>query len=312
LLVVAIFLLGCLLLYAGAEWLVRGAAAVAETLGIPKAVIGLTLVAFGTSAPELFVNLIAASRGHTDFALSNVSGSNLANMCVGFGICGLIAVLRIRRDFFGPDMVLQCFAAMVIVALLLVPGMYEVPLWSVFPLLGLLLIYIVSLTRRSQILDSASGSRRRAALGFGLVVLGSACLYAGGESVLFASLKIAHRLGISDSLIGLTIVAAGTSVPDISASIVAARRGEESIAVGNLLGSNISNVLVVLNGTFLVAQKDLTACPSVLMDYSVLGGLSFVFLLFGQREKGISRSLSLFLLLAYFAYMALRVYLEVR
>jgi cation:H+ antiporter len=311
LLVVAVFLLGCALLYVGAEWLVRGAASVAEALGIPKAVIGLTLVAFGTSAPELFVNLIAAWREHTDFALSNVSGSNLANMCVGFGICGLIARLRIRRDFFGPDMILQWFGAMVIVALLLVPALYEVPFWSVFPLLGLLLVYFVSLTRRSQILDSATGCRRTAALGFLLALLGGACLYAGGEAVLHAALEIAESLGISDALIGLTIVAAGTSIPDISASIVAARKGEESIAVGNLLGSNISNILVVLSGTFLVAQKDLIASPSILMDYGVLGGLSFIFLVFGQRENGIPRLLSLFLLFSYFAYMVLRVFLEV-
>ncbi|MFV1966277.1 MAG: sodium:calcium antiporter [Pirellulaceae bacterium] len=308
--VVPIFLAGCVLLYQGAEWLVRGAAAVADSLGIPKAVVGLTLVAFGTSAPELFVNLIAASQGHTDFALSNVSGSNLANLCVGFGICGLVTRVRIRRDFFAPDLLLQWIAVVLVVVLLLVPVLYHVPLWGVLPLAGLLVIYFISLTRRSQVLDSASGCRRTAALGFGLALLGGVCLYAGGEAVLYASLEIAHTMGISDALIGFTIVAVGTSIPDISASIIAVRKGEESIAVGNLLGSNISNVLVVLSGTLVVARRDLAANGSILMDYGVLCVLSLIFLIFGHRQQGVSKVLALFLLFCYLGYMAQRIYFE--
>jgi len=307
---VLIFLVGCGLLYLGANWLVRGAASVADSLGIPKAVIGLTLVAFGTSAPELFVNLIAASRGHTEFALSNISGSNLANLCVGFGICGLIARIRIRRDFFTPDLMLQWASVTLIVALLAAPPLYDLPFWSAYPLVGLLLIYFVSLTRRSQILDSATGCRRTAVLGFALSILGGACLYGGGEAVLHASLQIADWLDISESLIGLTIVAAGTSIPDITASIVAARKGENSIAVGNLLGSNISNVLVVLNGTVLIARQDLAAEQPILIDYAVLCFISLVFLVFCYRQQAIAKLLALFMLACYIGYMAYRIWLE--
>jgi cation:H+ antiporter len=308
LIVVPVFLVGCVLLYLGANWLVRGAAAVADSLGIPKAVIGLTLVAFGTSAPELFVNLIAAWRGETDLALSNISGSNLANLCVGFGICGLISRIRIRRDLFAPDLVLQSLSVIVIVALLLVPPLLHLPLWSVFPLIGLLLVYFVSLTRRSQILDSATGCRRTAAVGFAFSILGGACLYGGGEAVLYAAIEIAELIHISEALIGLTIVAAGTSIPDITASIVAARKGEDSIAVGNLLGSNISNVLVVLNGTVLVARKGLVAEDSnILIDYAVLCVLLLVFLVFCHRQQRISKILALFMLICYIGYMAQRI-----
>jgi cation:H+ antiporter len=315
---------GCVLLYFGADWLVRGASTIADALGAPKAVIGLTLVAFGTSAPEMFVNLLAGYQGETGFALSNVSGSNLTNICVGFGLCGLLGGVAIKWSTFRADFVVLVLSAGMIAGFLLIfRADPRLPFWTTVPLLGVLTIYLISLGRRGvagpERVPPAETSAASLWLQVGLVLLGVAALYGGGKLVLASAISIAQRFHVDPALIGLTIVAAGTSVPDTIASVIAARRQEHEIAVGNLLGSNISNVLVVLSGTLLASRLGgkpaaspgvLLASGDILVDYVMVCVVSLALIAVAATMQRVRRPAGIALLVFYFGYMTYRVIVE--
>ncbi|NIP84560.1 MAG: hypothetical protein GTO03_02990, partial [Planctomycetales bacterium] len=282
------------------------------------------LVAFGTSAPEMFVNLLAGYHGETGFALSNVSGSNLTNICVGFGLCGLLGGVAIKWSTFRTDGAVLVLSAGMITAILLLHGSPpHVPFWATAPLLGFLLIYLISLLRRGVIgPEQPAGPDTSAAAMLGYVALllaGTVALYGGGQLVLDSAVAVAQQFHVDPALIGLTIVAAGTSVPDTVASLIAARRGEHEIAVGNLLGSNISNVLVVLSGTLLASRLGgkpadgpgvLMASPDILLDYVMVCGVSLAFVVLAVTSQHVRRPAGLAMLVFYGAYMSYRVILE--
>lgn len=323
---------GCILLYAGATWLVRGASEIAVALKIPKAIVGLSLVAFGTSAPELIVNLIAAYQGQTGFALSNVSGSNLTNLCVGFGLCGVISGLLIHWRTFFYDLwalVLSALAPLVIMLIMLLDdGSPRLPSWSILPLGAGLAAYLFTLLRRFKDLkpnDEPAEAARSLVLSGGLFLLGALTLYFGGHLVLEGAVAFAAQFNIDTSLVGLTIVAAGTSIPDAIASIVAARRGEHDIAVGNLLGSNIANILLVITGTLLaslaaggqitdpaqpIVPGALIADQKIVLDYAMIVVASVIFCAIAIRWGRITRTGGLLMIASYLGYMGLRIYLE--
>ena len=318
---------GCVLLYWGAIWLVQGASEIALNLHISKAIIGLSLVAFGTSAPELIVNLIAAYQGQTGFALTNVSGSNLTNLLVGFGLCGVITGLLIHWRSFLYDLSALVISALIpvgIMLLMLLQGKEpHLPFWSVLPLVAGLAAYLFTLARRgmrTEPKDTDGKPSRPIAISVILFLLGAITLYGGGQFVLDAAVQIAKHFQIDASLVGLTLVAAGTSIPDAIASIVAARRGEHDIAVGNLLGSNIANILAVITGTLLasrVSQSEiqlaagtLKASHSILIDYVMIVAASLVFFGIAVRWGRITRVSGLVMIAVYLCYMGLRVYFE--
>jgi cation:H+ antiporter len=324
---IAFFLAGCVLLYFGAEWLVRGAAAIAESLGIPKTIVGLTLVAFGTSAPELFFNVIAGFRGETGIALANVSGSNLTNICVGFGLCGIISGVYVRWSEFREDCITLIASAAFILAMLMFFETPHVPMWAIAPLFVMMAMYLLSLRRRTK--DEYTGRDADMPLARMVIELafffgGTLALACGGWLVLESAIKIAEVLQLSKELIGLTIVAAGTSIPDTVASVVAARRGEHEIAVGNLLGSNISNVLVVLTGTTLAGWTSgkpvvfddtipfpagtLVGSTDIVVDYVAVCIVSLLFIGMAAFAGRVRRPAAVILLLLYFGYMGVRVF----
>lgn len=300
------FLAGCVLLYAGAHWLVRGAATVAEIMGIPKSVVGLTLVALGTSAPEMVVNFLAALNGHTEFALSNVSGSNLANLCVGFGLCALFGPVLVRRREFYLDSFFLFLTPLLVLSLFYVGG-DKLPLAGALPLTIVLAVYLLTLLGRTGFSEVDETVKRSGFTGPALFLLGAVCLYAGGELILRASLEAAKLLNVSEAIVGLTIVAAGTSIPDIAASVIACRRGEYAIAVGNLVGSNISNIVVVLNGTILVSQGSLPTTRQINGDYAMVLLASFLFWAVGTYKECLPRWMALGMLAGYALYLILRI-----
>ena len=299
---------GFVALYYGAEWLVRGATRIAANLEISKVVVGIVLVAFGTSSPELFVNLIAAYKGRTGFVLSNVAGSNLTNLCIGFGVSGFLVNLVVDKKKFWIDLVY--FSVGPLFVLLLMALVKGLPLWSTGLLLVIFATYFIFIKGRLRSQEEA-GQKGKLFGGFFLFFLGCGILYGGGELIVRSAVSIGKLWGISDTILGLTIVAFGTSVPDVMASVVAARRGENSIAVGNLLGSNIFNVLFVLSGTLLVSWQGLLVDQKTLLDYAVVSISSLAFfgwVLFSQRISRISGSI---LILAYILYMLYRVLSDV-
>lgn len=309
LLAIILLCVGFVCLYYGAKWLVDGACSVAVSLNLSKVVVGVALVAFGTSAPELFVNLIAAFRGHSGIALSNISGSNLTNICVGFGICAIVGSLEIHFKKFWFDMIFFVSAPIVILFFLCVyPGGY-LPFYGSFFLIGLFFVYVISIRKRLYETEAEieSGVKPGASRGFFVFLGGVVTLYLGGEFVLRNALAIGRVLEVSEPVLGLTIVAVGTSLPDVMASIIAIRRNELSIAVGNLLGSNVFNILLVLGVTLMASGSDLSARGIIVVDYVMVLVVSLLFAALGCMLTRIRPLMGALMLVIYLIYITLRV-----
>jgi cation:H+ antiporter len=302
-----LLLVGLAVLYFGAEWLITGASDVASHLRLSKSFVGLTLVALGTSAPELFVNLIAASRDHTDFALANVAGSNLTNVCLGFGTSAIMAEFLVLRRSFATDVIFFVLAPCVVLGSFLCTGGQTLSLW-VLAVFGLLLaIYLVSLARRREAAEAEQPRYETLLRPVVLLLLGVAALYIGGECTVQSTILLSRSLGIAESLIGLTVVAAGTSIPDVFATIVALRRKEYEIGIGNIFGSNISNVFIVLGGTIIVAGHSLQADPAIVIDYGAVCLLSLAFAVGVLAAQRVTRSAGTAMLLFFLLYFGLRI-----
>ncbi len=264
---------GTLCLYLGAEWLVRGAARGGRALGVSNLIIGLTIVSLGTSLPELVVSVVSALQGSPDLALGNVVGSNLANVGLILGLVALIrpvrvSLLAIRRDI--PLMLL-----ITVVTYPLIRDL-EVGRGDGMILLGLLVAYLYYLARISRRKEApppalhgtpgppvseGAGRARPLLRNGGLVVVGSGLLFLGGRAIVLGSVTLGQELGISELVLGLSVVAVGTSLPELATSLVAALRGNAAIAVGNVVGSNIFNLALVLGLTSVI--HPLSVSPAV-------------------------------------------------
>jgi len=250
---------GFALLIVGAEGLVRGASRLAGAAGISPLVIGLTVVAYGTSAPELAISLLSAVRGSADLAVGNVVGSNIFNVLFILGLAALIAPLVVKQQIVRLDVPVMIVVSLVVWALAGDGGIGRLE--------GLLLVagavaYTVFLIRGSrretkevreeydrEFGAAARPSGRRIGKDVLIALVGLVLLVAGAQALVTAAVDVARRLGVSELVIGLTIVAAGTSLPEVATSVLATIRGERDIAVGNIVGSNIFNLLTVLGGT---------------------------------------------------------------
>lgn len=239
--------LGLALLTAGADLLVRGATAIATRLGVGQLVVGLTVVAFGTSAPELAVSVKSALAGQGGIAIGNVVGSNIFNVAAILGISAMICPLAVNLKVVRQDMPICLFASALFVLLLTVGG--DLVRWEGLLLLAGLAAYLVLSFRSGRELppDAEQAGPGPLGMGFvpaGLLVLFGLVLLVGGARVFVDNAtSLARRFGIGEAIIGLTIVAAGTSLPELATSVVAALRRQTDIAIGNIVGSNIFNVL---------------------------------------------------------------------
>jgi cation:H+ antiporter len=280
------FLGGLIALVAGAELLVRGASKLALSWGISPLVVGLTIVAFGTSAPEVAVSVGAALDGRTDIAIGNVVGSNIFNVLFILGLSALIIPLTVNAQIIRQEVPIMIGASL----LLLVLGLDGVlsPLNSAL-LLGLLLVYTVFLIVQSRRETSAAAIEefdhiKRPGKQWDshwlvqvlLIGVGLALLVMGSQWLVNASVAFAKTLGVSDLVIGLTIVAAGTSMPEVATSIMAALRKERDIAIGNVVGSNTFNILGSLGVSGVVASGGLAVSPAVL-NFDIWVMLAVVF-----------------------------------
>ncbi len=273
-----LFALGLVLLVAGAELLVRGASRLAGALGIPPLVIGLTVVAFGTSAPEMAVSVQAAASGETAIAVGNVVGSNIFNVLFILGVSALVAPLVVNQQLVRLDVPVMIGAS---VALYLMAMDGSLGWMEGAVLLAALVAYtafqVVQARRErnpevvaeyAQEYGPQKAGGEAAARGWpwqvALVVAGLALLVLGSRFLVQSAVTFAGWLGISETVVGLTIVAAGTSLPEVAASVMASIRGERDIAVGNVVGSNVFNILGVLGLSTLVADGGLPVAPAVL------------------------------------------------
>ncbi|MGD8278823.1 MAG: calcium/sodium antiporter, partial [Gemmatimonadota bacterium] len=267
---ILLFFLGLALVIGGAETVVRGASRLASTLGVPALIIGLTVVAFGTSAPELVVNLQAATTGRGDIAFGNVIGSNIFNVLFVLGVSAIIAPLRVSEQLIRLDLPVMIGSASLLMLLAMngrigrVDGL--VLLGILFTYLGLLL----TLARRrpelvpvhAEIVVPAGQSRWYVDVLF--MVTGIAGLVLGSRWFVQGAVEFSRMLGLSELVIGLTIVAGGTSLPEVATSVAASLRGQRDLAVGNVVGSNIFNVLLVVGSTATLVPGGVPVAPAAL------------------------------------------------
>jgi len=258
--------LGLILLTAGAESLVRGASRGAARLGIPSLIVGLTVVAFGTSAPEFAVSIQSAWSGQADIALGNVVGSNIFNILFILGLSALIVPLAIASQLIRIDVPLMIGASALVLLLALDGGIGRIDGVILFSGLVLYTGFQIRQGRREQ--QGGEGLREPPAgsgwTDLALVVGGLVLLVAGSNLLVASAVAIAQFLGVSELVIGLTIVAAGTSLPEVATSVVASLRGQRDIAVGNVVGSNVFNILGVLGLSAAVSPAGIGVAPPAL------------------------------------------------
>jgi cation:H+ antiporter len=284
---IGLLLLGGIGLYFGAEWLVAGAARLALTLGVPPLVIGLTIVSYGTSAPELVVSVVAALEDKSAIAFGNVVGSNIANVGLILGITALIAPPRIDPRLRRRELPLLLIASATLPLVFLDGEMGRIE-GAIF--FAAAIAYTFVTFRRGEPTEEAEvpGGGRPALL-FVLIIVGLGVLVGGGQAFVHGATGIARTLGMSDRLVGLTIVAVGTSLPELAASLVAALRGHSELAVGNVVGSNLFNVLLVLGAASLVhpIQVDLRAA---VFDVSFMEAITVACAISLWRERTLTRA----------------------
>lgn len=301
---------GLAMLVGGGELLLRGAVSIARLAKISPAVVGLTVVAAATSIPEMAVSLAAAIRGSSDIAVGNVVGSNIANIGLILGVSAVLAPLAIERQMIRLD---YPFLVLVSVLLLAVSadGLISRIEGTIFVLMLIgYYSYLVALTRRQ---NGASGVNTAVSDGQLTLLrtilftgLGVVLLSAGAEATVHGAIMAAQILGVSDRIIGLTVVAVGTSLPELVASTVSAVRGRGDIAVGNVVGSNIFNILGILGVTGIVKPITVSSLIIASDNWWMLGFALLLFPLMRSQMK-ISRGEGVFLVLVYSIYTVLLI-----
>jgi cation:H+ antiporter len=298
---------GLVLLFFGGEALIRGAVSLAKKLGLPTLIISLTVVGFGTSMPELLVSLRAAFAGSSDIALGNVVGSNTANILFILGLCMLVAPIEKYDSGARANMVKAMVVALILYGMSLTGGELS-RLYGAILFAGLIVYIVYSYiagkkqTASAEVEDETlAASPMTGLLTAGWLLLGFALLFAGAELLVRGAISIARDFGISEAVIGLTIVAVGTSLPELATSMVAAIRRQGDVALGNIVGSNIFNILGILGIASMVKPIAISAnFPNFDIPVMVATSLALLALLWFRAPLG--RVAGLAFLAAYVAY----------
>ena len=318
------FAIGLLMVIKGADWLTDGASSIAHKFNIPSLVIGLTVVAFGTSAPELVVSTVAAAEGtNSAIAIGNVLGSNIFNTLAIIGIVAMIYPIPVTKGNLNHDVPLCILASIVMFVMAmdaLVDGSYMGNIISrgegivLLAFFGIFLTYTFSMARKTEEKTTGTESDEtkikdhpiwKASLIF---LVGLAVLILGGELFVSGASGIATSMGIKESVVAVTIVAAGTSFPELLTSVMAARKGDTAMALGNVIGSNIFNIFFVLGTAAVICPLD--ASTMLPLDMLALIGsalLFWIFCLIGKQKLTISRGEGVVLVLFIVAYYAYQV-----
>lgn len=301
-----LLVVGFVLLMKGADWFVDGASKIADKFGIPHLVIGLTIVAFGTSAPEAAVSISAALKGSVDLAISNVVGSNIMNVLLILGVSSIIYPLAVKKSTIQFDIPFVLGISL----LLLIFGMFDgiigrldgLIFWA---LLIIYMIYMIQLTKKGQAADEdfePAGDDDKLWKLLLLIGVGIVMIVAGSDVTVDAASNIALEFGMTERLIGLTIVAFGTSLPELMTSCIAARKRETDIAVGNIVGSNLFNILFVLGTSAVITPIGYRS--EFVFDNVVAAFVMVVLWLFVVRKQKLSRAGGAVMLVLYAAYFA--------
>lgn len=284
-LTIILFVIGFILLIKGADWLVDGASSVAKKYNISDLVIGLTIVSFGTSAPELVVNILASFSGSSDIAIGNVLGSNIANIFLILGICALISSLPLKKSTVFSEIPFTLIAAFLVGFLANTHLFTSDPSLQISRYEGLVLLiffilfmgYIYTLTKEDNDIIEEIEVKMSTKKSILFISAGILAMFFGGNWVVDGAVKFAQYFGLSESFIGLTIVSIGTSLPELATSVMAARKGNADIAVGNIVGSNIFNIFWILGLSATIKNLPFPEISNI--DIAVTGFASVALLL---------------------------------
>lgn len=301
----------------GADTMVDGAKGLARRFRVGEVVIGLTVVAFGTSLPELVVSLFSALKGSGDMSAGNVVGSNIFNTLAILGATAIVTTVPVGRRALFVDIPLSLFSALAFIVLC-----YDVFLWGsdanqlsridgalLLLAFGAFMGYSFWLARRKVEADSFVEDKQGLLLILLKIVLGIALLVFGGNILVDSASSVAREFGVSEAVIGLTLLAAGTSLPELATSAVAARKGSVGMAVGNVIGSNVFNVFLVLGSSSLIRPMQIAGIRG--LDVAFLLGSSLVVLLLAVVFRQLTRWMGIALVLSYIAYLVMLVLAQV-
>lgn len=314
-----IFLLssGLGILIVGGEFVVRGSASIAKRLGIRPIVIGLTIVAFGTSAPELVVNIFSALRGTADIAIGNVIGSNISNIFLILGVCALIRPLKVSVGTIWKEIPLALLAVILVFVLgndaLLDSRIFDFNILSRtdgFALMAFFLIFIYYTFGISKVDEDNDDETKEYSwlISILLTIIGFVGLVLGGKLLVDNAIILARIAGMSEALIGLTIVAIGTSLPELVTSIIAVRHGHDDIAIGNIVGSNIFNIFWILGLTATLLPLPFNSTVNFDIGVNIFATfILFIFMFIYSRHK-LDRWQGLVMILFYIVYISYLVF----
>ncbi len=320
----AIFLiLGIFFLIKGADFLVEGATTIARRFGISALIIGLTIVAFGTSMPELFINIIAAANGTTGIAIGNIIGSNIANILLVLGIVALIKPIRVKRSTTWREIPYSFLAGVLLLILVNISFLDKIQTNFISRSGGLILLsfFIVFLVYTFSLAKTNQKVRReikmkdlpikeeKTTISLFLIIVGIVGLYLGGKWTVDSAIYFTQFLGLSQYVISATVIAIGTSLPESATGITAARRGSVELAIGNSVGSNLFNILLVLGITAIVAPVIIPTIVNfdiVLLLAATL--LLWLFMFVGKKKRSLEKYEGYIFLVIYVAYIVSLVF----
>lgn len=316
---VILLIFGFILLIKGADFLITGASSIARRFNISDLAIGLTVVAFGTSSPELFVNIISSIKGNTDIAIGNVLGSNIANIFLILGVSAIIYPLTVGTGTVWKEIPLSLLASVILgilandqlidkarsSSLTRIDGLVFLSFFIIF------LYYSVSIAKKIEGMEDYVPTKQygltKSLLG---VVLGLIGLTVGGQWIVDSAVKLALKFGMSQSLAGLTIVAVGTSLPELATSALAARKRNVEIAVGNVVGSNIFNVFFVLGISSVIKTLPFQARSNIDIGMMILANILLFAYMFTGKKRSLDRWEGIIFLIIYATYISFLIILE--
>lgn len=308
---IAILIAGLLLILLGANYLVDGSSSIARRFGLSEFVIGLTIVGIGTSTPEMVVSFLSAFQGKADMAIGNIVGSNIFNTMLILGVTALIAPLTITRSNLKRDIPLNIGVTVLLILLGMSGTIFRTGSDILSRVDGIILLAVFAwymwTSFRNDSADSSEESEESKTYSIGISALmiagGLAALVFGGRLFVNAATEIAKGFGVSDKFIAVTVLAAGTSMPELATSVVAAFKGKGQLALGNILGSNISNILLILGGSALIHPLSFTGMTVVDLGAVLAGALFILASAYTFKNKKLDRVEGSILVLMEVAYM---------
>ena len=310
LLAILLLLVGFVLLIKGADIFVEASVGIAKKLKIPNVVIALTIIAMGTSAPEVMISVTAAVNGSTSLAVGNVVGSNLFNLLFIIGLCAMLKAIPVRYKDIARDYWLSIVATVLLLGMMLLFA-EAIPRLSSAVFLLIFAVYVIALVRQAlkhrteeqppEKPEEAEKKPRPLWRNILFALAGVVLIVVGGDLTVDNAVNIAHTIGMSERIVGLTIVAAGTSLPELITSLVACKKGQTDIAIGTVIGSNIFNILFVLGITGVVMP--LAIDPSLVLDVVILTAGSLAFIVFVGTGQRVVRAEGFVMVAIYAVYM---------